>query len=148
MATPKEEIVLQLYETIQRKRNEIAMAEKPKWETNCAFGFIKESSQRINLQVCSSIDDLVEMLAFLLAKESFHDEAQKLLGASSKFRWLGYTLAEWKSDIQTRVSKLDLVSKKKDLEDLENRLNKLEITKEMREEMELVAIKKLLDGSK
>ncbi len=146
MATKKEEIIQGLYTLIETKKAEIAKAEKPKWETNCTFRFNKEqSTSAINLQVCSSIDDLVDILSFLLGKQAFHDEASEELGVSTKFRWLGFTVAEWSSDIKTRVNKLEIVSKKKELEELEGRLNKLEITKEMREEMELEAIKKLLE---
>lgn len=145
MATTKEEIIQGLYDTIEKKRTEIAKAEKPKWETNCLFRYSKEQSASTNLQVCSNVDDLVDMLSFIMNKEAFHNEAMEALNVSSKFRWLGFTLTEWKSDIQTRVSKLEIVSKKKELEELESRLNKLEITKEMREQMELDAIKKLLE---
>lgn len=145
MATSKEEIIQGLYNVIESKKAEIAKAEKPKWETNCSFRYNKEQSTAINLQVCSNIDDLVEILSFLLEKQEFHYAASKELGVLSKFRWLGFTVAEWSSDIKTRVSKLQIVNKKKELEELEGRLNKLEITKEMREEMELAAIKKLLE---
>lgn len=145
MATTKEEIIQGLYDTIQKKRNEIAKAEKPKWETNCSFKYNKEQSASTNLQVCSNLDDLVDILSFIMNKEAFHNEAMDALNVSTKFRWLGFTLDEWKSDIQTRVSKLEIVSKKKELEELEDRLNRLEITKEMREQMELEAIKKLLE---
>lgn len=144
--TTKEEIIQGLYDVIESKKVEIAKAEKPKWETNCSFRYNKEqSTSSINLQVCSSIDDLTDILAFLLTKHSFYEKASTELGVNSKFRWLGFTLDEWTSDIKTRVNKLEIVSKKKELEELEARLNKLEITKEMREQMELDAIKKLLE---
>lgn len=144
MANTKEEIVQGLYNLIQKKKNEIAKSERPNWETNCNFRFNRETTTSINLQVCSSIEDLTEMLGFLMTKQYFHQAAQDELGLKLKFKWLGFTVEQWTSDIKTRVGKLELVSKKKELESLEDRLNKLELTKEMREQMELEAIVKLL----
>lgn len=145
MATEKDKIIEGLYKLIEDKKKEIAKAEKPSWETNCVFKYNKENQTGTNLQVCSSVEDLVHMLGFLIEKQTAFDAAQKVLGTNIKFKWLGFSFNDWKSDIQTRVAKLEITAKKREIEILEEKLNGLDISKEVREQMELEQIKKLLE---
>lgn len=143
MATEKDKIVDELLKVIKEKKQAITKAEKPNWITNCAFRFSKEFSTSVNLQVVSDIDDLISILALLYEKESAYDKAKEFLGVDGEFKWFGYSVSEWASDIKTRVDKIQIIDKKKELEKLESRLDKL-ISKERREELELEAIKKEL----
>ena len=143
MSNERDEIVKGLFNIIQEKKAAIAKAEKPTWETNCAFRYGKESSVSTNIHVCGSVEELLEMLTFLVTRKDAYDTAQKLLGTSIKFKWFGYTFGEWLSDIKTRLDKIEISNKKKELEELEARLDKL-VSKEMREALELEEIKKLL----
>ena len=138
-----DKIVQDLFKVVQTKKDEIAKAEKPSWETNCAFGFFPETSQRINLQVISEVPDLVNILAFLIEKNKNFDEAQEILDTNLKFKWLGFTFDQWKSDIKTRLDKIQISKKKKELNELEIRLDKL-VSPELKQQMELDEIKKLL----
>jgi len=144
MAIEKDKIIQGLYNLIEDKKKEIAKAEKPSWETNCVFKYNKESQTGTNLQVCSSVEELVHMLGFLIEKQTAFDAAQKILGTSVKFKWLGFSFKDWQSDIQTRVAKLEITAKKREIEVLEGKLNGLDLSKEVRELMELENIKKLL----
>ena len=56
-----DKIVQDLFKVVQVKKEEIAKAERPNWETNCAFGYYPEQSQRINLQVMSDVLELVQI---------------------------------------------------------------------------------------
>jgi hypothetical protein len=42
--TEEDKLVQELFNVVQAKKAEIAKAEKPSWETNCAFRYNKDSS--------------------------------------------------------------------------------------------------------
>jgi hypothetical protein len=135
--------VQEFFKVVQQKKTEIAKAEKPDWKTNCSFSYNKDSGSRINLQVVADVEELVMMLAFLIDKNQSFDKAQSFLGTDLEFKWMGFTFNEWKSDIQTRINKVQISKKKKELEALESRLDKL-ISPELKAQMELDEISKLL----
>ncbi len=143
MATSRDKQVQELFKIVQEKKSAIVKAEKPNWQTNCSFGYDKNASARLNIQVLSDIDELVEILAFLLRRKEYHEKASVLLGATSEFKYLGFTCEQWKSDIQTRIDKIQISKKKQELEQLESRLNSL-ISPELKAEMELAEITKML----
>lgn len=146
MATKQDKTVQDLFAVIQKKKEVIAKAEKPNWKTNCSFGYIKDSpTGRVNLQVLNDVQELIHILGFLIEKEKAFAEAAKFLDVDAKFDWFGYTLDEWREDVQTRVNKIQIIDKKKTLEKLEARLNSL-ISPEFRAEMELAEITKMLEG--
>lgn len=138
-----DKIVQDLFKVVQVKKEEIAKAERPNWETNCAFGYYPEQSQRINLQVMSDVLELVQILAFVYEKHKNFDAVQEMLGTKYQFKWLGFTFDQWKADIKTRIDKIQISKKKKELEELEVRLDKL-ISPELKQQMELEEITKLL----
>lgn len=86
---------------------------------------------------------LVEALASLLEKESAFEKANKVLGEKATFKWGGYSVEDWTADFQTRLSKINIANKKKELADLEARLSK-HISQEKRDEMDLADIAKKL----
>ena len=143
MAAETDKLVQELFAVVQTKKAEIAKAEKPSWETNCAFRYNKDSSASTNLQVCADVEELVHILAFLCDRKNGFDEAQKITGTSLKFRWLGFTFQEWVSDIKTRIDKIQITNKKKELEVLEARLDKI-VSPELKAKWELEEITKLL----
>ena len=143
MANDRDKLVQELFNVVQEKKAAIAKAEKPNWETNCAFRYNKDSSASINLQVCSDGEELVNILGFLIEKKNAFESAQKILGTSFKFKWSGFSFEDWSSDLKTRLDKIEISIKKKELEMLEGRLNGL-VSKEMREQLELDEIKKML----
>jgi hypothetical protein len=143
MENNTDKIVQDLIKVIQNKKSAIAKAEKPNWLTNCSFRYDKGSASVINLQVCSDVVELTEILAFLYQKQESQKMANEMLGLTTPFKWLGYTFDEWFSDIKTRLDKIQIVTKRKELEVLENRLDKL-ISPELKAQLELAEIQKLL----
>lgn len=143
MATNRDKQVQELFKIVQEKKSAIVKAEKPNWQTNCSFGYDKSSSSRLNIQVLSDIDELVEILSFLMRRKDYHEKSSIVLGVTSEFKYLGFTLEQWKSDIQTRIDKIQISKKKQELEQLESRLNSL-ISPELKAEMELAEIEKML----
>lgn len=143
MENQKDKQVQELFKIVQQKKAEIIKAEKPNWLTNCSFGYNKDSSARQNIQVVSDVEELISILGFLIEKEKGFDAAQQVLGTSETFKWLGFTVEEWQSDIQTRINKIQISKKKKELDAIETKLNSL-VSKEMREALELAEITKAL----
>ena len=143
MATEIDKQVQELFAIVQEKKAEISKAERPNWLTNCSFRYNKNSSESTNLQVCVDINELVSILAFVKEKSNSFNEAAKELGVKNEFNWFGFTYDEWKSDIKTRIIKIQITTKKKELELLEARLDKL-ISPELKAKLEIDEIKKLL----
>ena len=144
MENKTDELVQQLFGVVQTKKAEIAKALKPNWETNCVFKTNPDSSASVNLQVCSSLDELISILGFLCEKRNSFKEAQEILGTNLNFKWSGFSFDAWVSDIKTRINKIEITTKKRELEDLENRLDKL-ISPELKAKLELLEIQKILN---
>lgn len=145
MASAKDKLVQDLIKKSQEKKAEITKAEsKPKWETNCSFGYSKDSSSRTNLQTVTDTDEFINILAFLIEKQKSFNEAKEELVLEGEFKWMGFSFKEWKSDVLTRVNKITVTKKKKEFEEIEKRLNSL-ISTEMREELELEELQKMLN---
>jgi len=144
MAQETDKQVLDLVNLAKKKKAEISKAEKPDWKTNCSFGYVAESSQRMNIQTIADVDALVAILGFLLVQQSGYVEAAEALGVNSEFKWLGFPVFDWQTDIQTRINKIQINKKKIELDVLEQRLNKL-ISPELRTKLELEEITGLLE---
>lgn len=148
MAEQKVDTVVQaLIDVVAERKQEISKAEKPNWKTNCTFAFSEDAQpgQRYNIQTITDVSRLVGMLAFLMGQEENFKKAAKALNVSTKnFTWLGYSVEDWKEDLDTRITKINISKKKKELEEIEARLDKL-ISPELRAQLELEAIKALLE---
>jgi len=144
MNTKNDELVLQLIAKVKQKKSEISAAQKPKWETSCTFSTDPDNVQsRVNLQTVTDINKLIDIYAFLLFKEEYYNVAAECLKVSTKGKYMGYSFADWKKDVHARVDQVNINSKKRDLETLEARLDKL-VTPEQRRDIELEAIQKEL----
>lgn len=131
---------------VKRRKEEISRLEKPNWKTNCSFSYTENSSQSTNLHTEMNVRNLLCMAAFLKEKERAYIEVAKELEVEAPpFTWAGYPVDEWLYDIKTRINKIQITSKKKKLEQLEERLNKI-ISPEKRAELELQDIMNELDG--
>lgn len=141
----QDEKIKKLFEVVKQKKEEIAKVEKPSYATNCSFCFSEETAtSRINLQVLTDLKTFVTILGFLNEKESSFEIAKEELGlVDLQFQWLGYSVSDWKKDIQTRINKIQIHKKKAELESLDARLNML-ISPEMRAALELEAIEREL----
>ena len=142
-AKTQDEIVQELFDVIAAKKAEISKAERPNWITNGSFKYAKGSTESFNLQTITDINVFINALAFLIDREKSFNDASERLGVEDKFSWFGYSVDDWQSDFKTRITKIQIVSKKKELETLEGRLSKL-ISPELKRQMELEEITKAL----
>lgn len=139
-----DDLVLELFNKVKNKQKEITAAEKPRWVTSATIGYNPDiATDRINLQTVTDIKKLVDIYGYLTNK--FHSWASSCedLGLKIKFTWMGYSFSDWEKDIKSRVAQIEVNAKKKELADLESRLNQL-ISVEQRRELELAAIQELL----
>lgn len=143
MATEKDKQIEELQAIVLQQKEEIAKTEKLSWITNCSFSYDKNSANRLNLQVINDIEELISILSFLISKEKDHKAATDILELEHPFKWMGYSLKDWQTDIKSRVHKIKISDKKKKLEVLQTKLNNL-VSEERREEIELDNIKKEL----
>jgi hypothetical protein len=141
-----DEKVKTLFESVQEKKLAIEKAERPCWLTAGNFGYSANSAHdRINIQTLTDVRKVVEMFAFLIDRKEKSENAAKELGVDYKFTWLGFSVDEWKNDFQTRVNQISIQEKRKELAEIESRLNAI-ISPELKAQMELEAISKLLDA--
>jgi hypothetical protein len=145
MSNDRDKLIQELFKVVQDKKMAIAKAEKPSWLTNCAFRYYKESSISTNLQVCSDVEELVHIMALLIEKNNSFNKAQEMLGTNLDFKWFGFTFEDWSADISTRINKIEIAKKKKELHELEVRLDKL-VSPELKAQLELEEIQKMLKG--
>jgi hypothetical protein len=148
MATkPKttDEKVKELFDLVQSKKLAIEKAERPCWKTSGNFGYSANSAHdRTTIATMTDVRKIVEMYAFIMDRKDNSESAAKDLGVEYNFTWLGFSVDEWKEDFQTRVNQISVQEKRKELAELESRLNAI-ISPELKAQMELEAIAELLD---
>lgn len=138
--TAKDKAVTALFDLLQKKKDEIAKTEKPNWNTNCSCPTPDGTK---NIQTITDVSVLVDALANINMRAEAHKTAAKTLGVESTFKHSGFTVEDWTADFQTRINKILVTNKKKELAEIEARLDKL-VSKEKREEMELLALTAML----
>ncbi len=149
MALKKDEsvdkAVLELLVKVDKKKKEIAKAKvRPSWKTSCTFGKDPNSTQdRINIQTVRETRKLVEILAFLNSQQESLKKAAEELGVEFDGNWQNYSINDWKEDLKTRVNQLSVESKQKELDALDERVNRL-VSPEQRRVMELTALQEIL----
>ncbi len=146
MTVKTDKKTLALIADIKKRKDELRKLDRPTWRTNCAFAFEEGPSSPMNIQVVN-LRQLVEIVAFLHRKKLDYEEAGRVLGVENlpKFEWRGYSAEEWTEDVRLRISRIEIVAKKKQLETLEARLNSI-ISPELKAELELDAIQSELNG--
>jgi len=139
-----DERVKELFDSVQEKKLAIEKAERPCWKTSGTFGFSANSAHdRAQIATLTDIRKIIEMYAFLIERKEKSVLAAKELGVTYNFTWLGHSVEEWKEDFQTRVNQISIQEKRKELAEIESRLNSI-ISPELKAQMELEAISKLL----
>lgn len=141
MTTNQDNIIRDLYYTVQRKKAEVeSLSSKPNWVTNCAFRYESNSSEIINIQTVNKIDTLIHIVGWLSYQEEMYNKGIKLLNLPEKpFLFLGHTVDQWITDITTRVDRLSIADKKKELSELDTRLKKI-LPPDFERQLELEAI--------
>lgn len=152
MATPvkttssTDKKILALIEDINRQKRDIAAAEKSEWKTNQAFPYQEGSANVVQLNVERDVGKLVKIASFLRATENAYNDTARALGVDAPaFTWSGYSIHDWLSDLKNRINRLQIDSKRKKLESLDQRLNSL-VSPELRARLELEAIESELSG--
>ena len=144
MAQETDKKVQALIALVNTRREEIKKASKPNWITNCSFRYTEDRADGFNIQTITDTSKLVHALAFIKTRANSFDEAAAELGVKDTFNWLGYSVEDWTTDFQTRISKVNISKKKKELALLEERLDKI-ISPELKAQMEIDAITKELE---
>jgi hypothetical protein len=134
-----DELVLKLLAEVRQRKQEIEKLNKPVWKTNCTIGFSDGIADRVNIHTVYEASKIVEIYAKLLAKEQQWERANQELGLDAPKIHQASSFADWKDDLKTRAAQIGLEQKRKELRNLEQRLDGL-ITVEQRRELELAAI--------
>ena len=147
--TKTDKMTMDLIKEVQRRKNEIANIGRAEYCTNATFSATGQLGGvgTINLNVENNLTNLIMMAACVIEKESMYQQAASRLGIETPppFTWLGFSTNDWLHDIKVRVDKVQVMTKRKELETLEIRLNAV-VSPELRAQMELEAIKELLEG--
>lgn len=139
MTTDKK--TLALIAKIDAKRKEIKDIEDYKLKTNQSIPYM---GVNINLNVESKISSLVSIVTYLLSLQEFHYKACKLLEVEDELKYAGYSVTDWIDDIKLRIKKLQINNKRKQLDQLEQKLKNL-MSHELKTEIELANIEKELE---
>lgn len=148
MATSKKKTntdtkTLELIQEVKKRKQEIAaVMGSAAFKTNCSFTYQEGNmSNAINLHVTTDVRALVMIVAFLRERQAAYYSAGNDLGVEDlpEFTWNGYSFVDWFDDIRLRLNKIQIQAKKKKLEALESRLEKI-VSPELRAEMELESI--------
>lgn len=142
----QDEKIKQLLEKVNQKRKEIEKINNPVFLTNCGFSYRESGNEIVNLHTVTDVGELVKIGAFIAEKEIMYNQYCKDHQISApQFKWRSFSAYEWICDVNMRIAKLQISAKRKELDDLENRLNKI-VSPEMRQQMELELIEKALQG--
>lgn len=146
MSNEVDQAVIALLVKVENKRKEIAAAKtKPSWKTSCSFGRNPDNAaERVNIQTIKDVNRLAEIYAFLLLQETYSNLAADHLRIPRSGMWQNYSIEDWKSDIQARVAALSIEQKQRELDDLNDRVNRL-VSPEQRRVMELQALQAILN---
>jgi len=145
MSTEKDKIIDELFGVIQKKKEEIKKVLKPEWNTNCSYVPIFRTNQQLNLKVIANVDEIVNHVTGLMYRMDYISKAAAVLEVKPNYEWQGFLISDWIADFKTRVAIINVAKKKKELESLSKRLDKL-VSPTRREELELEAIRKELSS--
>jgi hypothetical protein len=130
--------IQELFNVVQYRRLALekdALALKGKWETTCSYPM---NGTFINLQTADK--STIRQVAIHIKIQSFFGaQVDKELGIDESSLVNGFTVDAWLSDCKKRMAAINSREKKRELDDLEARLNKI-VSPEQRREMELAAI--------
>ena len=134
--------VQKLIAELQKRKGEIGKIESQTFKTNCQY--VGPDGKVINLQVVQDTTQLMHILSFLhCLRGAWQSAVCPFLGLKKNFEWQNYSYDDWANDIKNRVDKLSLNTKRKELDALEARLDKL-VSPELKAKMELELIEKEL----
>lgn len=133
MATKNDERVLQLKKIIEDKKADLKSVKRFTPITNCVLGL---DNQNYNLNVLQ-----LDELKFLLVKLNMY--LMSSLDLDIGLDISGYNVAEWISDVRSKIEILEYKKKESELKALEVKLDKM-LSDEKKTELELDEIAALL----
>lgn len=140
-----DQMVMDLLTKVREKKEAIKKAEKnrPQWKTNCSIGSENDCQARTNIQTIRDQQQLITIYAELIRLSDAVKEAAKALDLEYNNKYRNYPVEDWLDDLKTRAQMLKIEEQKKEIEELDKRINKL-VTQDQRREMELQELQKLL----
>lgn len=140
--------IAKLLSAVKTRQDELKQMEaltKSSWKTNLSYSFGTSKTDAKNLAVMQE-DDLVNLIADACLRSAAQNDACADLGIQGRVSTVnGYVYADWLQDAKKRLALININTKKKQLEALEDQLNSL-VSPELRREMELAAIEATLNS--
>lgn len=130
---------------IQKQKEIVLETEKKSnrsWSTTCQLNL--SQNFKVNIQSAKE-DTLREALAQLLIIEDYSNKASKMLNLKNEFKFDGYSVAEWVSDMESRIAKIKLKTEKEKLEKLQLRIESI-TSEDQKRQRELQRIIDELEG--
>lgn len=140
--------IAKLLSAVKARQNELKQMEaltKASWKTNLSYSFGLNKTDTKNLAVLQE-DDVINLVVDARTRTVAQTEASSELGIQGRVATVnGYSYADWLQDAKKRLALININTKKKQLETLEEQLNSL-VSPELRREMELAAIEETLNS--
>lgn len=138
----KDEQIQKLQQLVEQKKAEIKKIEKPNWKTNQSY---KHKNNVYNILVIQDVDLIIEIVGSLLMEQDYNRRAKEMLGIIDKKSAMkdGYSIDAWVDDFRLRLDKINIQTKRAQLEKIEKQLLELE-SPEIKERRQLEEIEKLL----
>lgn len=139
--------IKELIKTVEARREalkEMDKVTKEPWKTNCSYSVRSDVTDKKNVATMNE-EMVIYMVSNLIARNRDSVAAMELLGLEPKFVIQGYSYQDWVSDAKKRLAVINMNSKKKEFDILEEKLNSL-VSPELRRAIELENIEKILNG--
>jgi hypothetical protein len=152
------ELILSLMTKIAEKKSAIESAKKPNWNTSCVvnedslFGIGRGSdvNSNINIMTVRDAGTLLSIIGRIVAKKREFDLGVEFTKYNNppEFRYEGYMLTDWISDIKTRLGQIDIVASQLQVEGWEKQLKSIteRLAPEILAEIELGSLEAELDS--
>lgn len=137
-----------LLNRVQELKLSLVNAENNRFVTNGEFRFAKTAAL-IDIKTEKRPGVLVDILEFLITKETAWTKAAAELGVTGQFEYLGATLGQWINDLKLRMTQLQLATRREELLKAESALFALspELASEVQFEKIEALVAKLSDST-
>lgn len=138
MTTNIDITIKELLEVIKTKKQELEAIEKEsakQWKSPCA---VTVDNNTVNIKV-ATIPQLVRIITVVLIDRQFAQQAADILQIKDPLFFQAYSHEDWIDDCKKRMAIITRTDKKKQLAQLEERLNSI-VSPEQRRQIELEAI--------
>lgn len=106
--------------TIDARLKELAKVAGGTYQTNGNFKFTPNGTMTgVDIHKCTDIAQLLTIHSFLKQKADSYNESGEFFGLKTfpVFKWCGYTLEQWETDLKIRIA---LTTQKEETDALEN----------------------------